>query len=358
MISIQLLRIEPETQPYEALHSTVAPPPHDSVSVVYIADPHLLDVGTTRARAMRAVFDRLVIVVHTRNRSPGWREARDNVRRWKRYINCEIVTPRDHSELNDWQVLGEVAKGSADAETQQLVEGFLRSEKTKLSVQAGYLTTLVENMREPRRARALSHLTYYKPLDICSRTNREVQHVHFFDFVEQHCGLQFDFASRSFLEIGPAAGYAYQYARSRGATSIYVIEKNAGFCGVATLDAVDGLIEHDLTEPGFLDAIQEALPRTIDYVFAKGVLNVYAFDDLSIYRRIVDTLTSRARFGGLWVTYNIDRERGHDPEKRAFSARAFEENGWQRFDVSPDIAHLTGLNFQPEVDTALWVLSR
>lgn len=319
---------------------------HKFISIFYYSglSPEILP--EIRGSIMNALFTDVVLAVCLDKRAAEWRQVRQTLRVWARYIRVKVVFVRKDDFTLD-ELVDEIALDSLSRESLQGHAPHLDSPVERANLMG-------VAVRRAERLNALSKIPYYKGSDVVGSKVRDVQHTNFMSYAASEYGVFEEFQGSSLFEIGPGAGYIYRYAQSKGCSNVVVADKNAGFCALAEIDEATA-INRDVTDAELPRECRATMPDGVDYFFAKGVLNVYAFKNEAAYFNIVATVTELVKRAGIWVTYNVDRETGYNAQKVAFSRDTFEKLGWRSIEVPSYMLPLVGLNYLPEVDWQFWL---
>lgn len=329
---------------------------HSFWSIFYFTNPSVDDVRKVRRSISLASFESVIAVIQLDRSSEDWRSVRREINRLKNYISVEFVYLFDQVDMDFKQII-DIA-----LEETQMKNLHILDTCQYIQIECNDYKTMYENLRNPERLTVLMHIPYYKrskmdatSLDYLFQFQRDLQHLNFIKFLEDTQSVEFNFENKSVLEIGPAAGFFYRYAQGKGASSVIVAEKNAGFCTLAEVDRVQKVLEVDITNLGFCEVINSNVPDGVSYFFAKGVLNVYHFRDIEQYKATIDAVTKKINELGIWVTYNVDRKGGPSSKKIRCSENCFESAGWKKVHVPTEFIQLTGLNYLEEVDWSVWM---
>ncbi len=317
-------------------------------SLLYFTHLSSDNLMQSRHDIVSAAFPSVFVVVHLDKTRDDWQAVRTAVRAWKNYITFDFYFV-ESSDINLEKLVT-----LADPDVGQRFSR-ARESGNSIAVETKEFDALTRCVREPRRRNILSHIPYYKTPDHMPGKPRDLQHLNFLDFLTRRYAFPAEFDGKSLVEIGPGAGFFYRHAQMKKCGSVYIVDKNAGFCTLAESDGAAGVINCDLIEPIFCSKYRQMLPNGVDYVFAKGVLNVYAFKDDDAYTSVVDTVSASIRHAGIWVTYNVDRKNGPDVRKEKMAKEAFEKCGWVRAEIPGELHSLLGLNYLPDVDWAVWL---
>lgn len=296
------------------------------------------------------LFKEVIVVLQLDRSNEDWRAIRDAIVRIKKYMAIEIVQTTGSNPLENNEV---VDLCSIDRE--RVILG------AEIQVDRGDAYSMFAAIRDPKRKMAIARTEYYRTpsAEPAIGRIRDLQHLNLLAYLQDTVVLPIELSSeRSMIEIGPGAGFLYRFAQSKGMQDICVVDKNEAFCALASIDGVPKILNNDVTESSFCNSLLDMCPDGADYLFAKGILNVYSHPDPEQYRSVVEAATSLIRTTGVWISYNVDRANGHQPELLEFSRSVFAEAGWRPIDVPHSHRRLIGIDYPPEVDSTLWVLRK
>lgn len=320
------------------------------VSILHLVRPTMARFEAARALIASMQFKDVHVVLDFDRNIDGWCETRDALVRIKKYMTVTF-----HQEFARTRPSYNSLLALCGISIENTIPG------ATIEIAPEDVARVFSVIRDPSRQLALARIDYYKTPNASPSIGRlrDIQHLNLLKYIEQDLSLPLVFSGEhSLIEIGAALGFIYRFAQSKGLRDITVIDKNEGFCAIATIDGVPTVMNTDLTDQKFCDVFRRRHPDGASYFFAKGVLNVYAHPNLEQYKAVVETVTDAIRVVGVWITYNVDRKNPNDTEKLKTSNKVFTAAGWSKIDVPTSHLRLLGIDYPSDVDSSFWVIDR
>lgn len=320
------------------------------VSVLYLIKPGIGSFAEIRRLIASMLFKEVIVVLQLDRSKEDWRAIRDAIVRIKKYMAIEVVQTTGSDPLEDDEVLD-----LCSIDRELIIQG------AGFEIDPSDVYSMFAAIRDPKRKMAIARTEYYRTpsAEPAIGRLRDLQHLNLLVYLQDSVGLPIELSSnRSMIEIGPGAGFIYRFAQSNGMHDICIVDKNEAFCALASIDSIPKILNRDVTEDSFSDSLNNICPKGTDYLFAKGILNVYSHPDPEQYRSVVESATLLIQSAGVWISYNVDRSNGHQPELLEYSRSVFAEAGWRPIVVPRSHRRLIGVDYPPEVDSTLWVLSK
>ncbi|MGJ8635510.1 MAG: hypothetical protein ACSHX5_01510 [Phycisphaerales bacterium] len=320
------------------------------VSVLYLIKPGMESFAEIRQLIASMLFKEVIVVLQLDRSKEDWRAIRDAIVRIKKYMAIEVIQTTNPDPLNDDEVFDLC-----------LIDRYGIIEDASIEVDRDDVTSMFAAIRDPKRKMAIARTEYYRTpsAEPAIGRLRDLQHLNLLAYLKDSVGLPIRFSKdRSMIEFGPGAGFLYRFAQTKGMHDLCIVDKNEAFCALASIDGVPKILDRDVTDDMFCESLRSMCPEGADYLFAKGILNVYSHPDPEQYRSVVASASSLIRSCGVWISYNVDRANGHQAGLLGLSRSVFEDEGWRAIDVPSSHRRLIGIDYPPEVDSTLWVYSR